>query len=526
MKALVSFIFLIVSINFAQSQVSHKIALFQFLNDSTFKSEQVNLSNYFNEIDSVISANDYDLVFDKTAAVNLFDYIEATKTWGFNVENYQLSKLQSLFNSREVKHKAEFQIVATQVYLKLFEDVLNGVLTKASERGKDIHLDLTSFEVEDVLNTLVKSKASQLFSAAEPNEEAYVALKNQLVYYYNNDSIIDVFQLEFTDSLKIGDRSEEVLNIRKKLYYLGDLKSNHKFRSTIFDYDLEQALIQYQTRNLLAANGIVDSKTIKKLNQPIEEIITELQLNLERWRWLPQSLGTYYAFANLPAFEMSLIKNDTLLLRQNMVCGKVSRNTPVFSDTMVYMDVNPTWTVPPTILQKDILPAAKRSSTYLSKKNIKVLNVSTGKYISSAEINWANSRNYKFIQGPGLSNSLGIVKFIFPNRYYIFFHDTPHKEHFHLPSRAYSSGCIRLAKPLEFAEVLLATNKIPYDKTAIDSIVSSQKTKRILLDEQPFVYINYITQELKDGLIYNYPDVYKYNSALEVEFFKKNKVII
>lgn len=526
MKVIFSCLVFSVSIYFAQAQVSHKIALFDLLNDSVYLNEVGNKYTYFNEIDSVISANNYNLIFNKPAAVHLLNYIKNTESWGFNIEKYKYNELQGLFNSRDVKQKAIFQILATQTYLKLYKDILNGLLISDNERGKDIHLELSSFEVDKVLHTLIRTQANFIFSQAESSETAYLALKNQLEYYYYNDSIIDVYNVAFTDTLQIGDRDSVILNLRKKLYYLGDLKSNHKFRSSIFDYDLKMALQQFQKRNLLKENGILDAKTINKLNTPIQDLITELQLNLERWRWLPQNLGYYYAFANLPAFEMSLVKNDSLLLRQNIVCGKVSRNTPVFSDTMVYMDVNPTWTVPPTILQNDILPAVRRSSTYLSRTNMKVLDISTGKYVSGAEINWANSKNYRFIQGPGLSNSLGVVKFIFPNKYYIFFHDTPHKEHFPLPSRAFSSGCVRLAQPIEFAEALLTSNIVPYNTTQIDSIVSSQKTKRILLNEQPFVYINYITQEFKNGVIYNYPDIYKYNGALRQEFEKKNKIVI
>ena len=271
----------------------------------------------------------------------------------------------------------------------------------------------------------------------------------------------------------------------------------------------------FKTRHLLPADSVLDEKTANFLNQPISERIKELRLNLERWRWLPNGLGSYYAKANLPAFEMSLIKNDTLLMKQRMVCGKLSRSTPAFSDTMRYLDINPTWTVPPTILQKDILPSAKSSSTYLSRKNIKVLDVTTGHYISTSAINWANSKNYKFVQGPGLGNALGVVKFIFPNPYYIFFHDTNHKEHFPLTYRAYSSGCIRLQHPRDFAALLLTSNDISFNRSEIDSIIETQKTKRILLNEKPVVYITYLTQDFQDGLLFTYPDVYGYNEELE-----------
>jgi len=512
--------FIVAPFYLLQAQVSQKIALYYLLDDSaSYKSFQNELA-YFSAIDSVVKDKNFTLFFDKSSANYLLKYIKKTESWGFDIEKYQYTQLQTLFSSRNKTDKAKFQILAAEYYLHLYNDVLNGVLKTEEQRGKDIHLRLTKFNEYAVLSGLYNLSKEQLFQQAEPQEKAYVFLKKNLEKYYYQASDFYDEKIVFTDSLQIGNRDSAVLIIRKKLYFLGDLKTDRKFRSTIFDYDLKVALQQFQKRHLLESDGIVDEKTVEKLNIPIQEIITELQLNLERWRWLPQQLGTYYAFANLPAFEMSLVKNDSLILRQKIVCGKPSRNTPVFSDTMVYMDINPTWTVPPTILQNDILPAVKRSSTYLSRKNIKVLDLSTGKYISGAEINWANAKKYKFIQGPGFSNSLGVVKFIFPNPYYIFFHDTPHKEHFPLTSRAFSSGCVRLGQPLEFAEVLLQYNMEPIDSLAIDAILKKGKTKRILLDDQPLVYINYLTQEYKDGILYHYPDVYKYNKFLKEEFFQ------
>ncbi|MCB0510472.1 MAG: L,D-transpeptidase family protein, partial [Bacteroidetes bacterium] len=393
-----------------------------------------------------------------------------------------------------------------------------GLLLDEKTRGENIHLDLSPFDPLNELFRLKETKSLIHLELLEPNFLPYQLFEENLQFYYAHQDDFDEQLLVFKDSLGLGDRDSSLLLLRNKLYYLGDLESDRRQHSDLFDHDLEAALKNFQKRHLLEANGILDALSVKTINRPLKEIIAEMQLNLERWRWLPSYLGYYIAFANLAAFEMSLIKEDSLLLRQNIVCGKVNRKTPVFSEKMIYIDINPTWTVPPTILQNDILPAIRRSSNYLSKTNIKVLDLSTGKYVSGAEINWAKASSYKYIQGPGLSNSLGVVKFIFPNDYYIFFHDTPHKEHFPLKVRAYSSGCVRLSQPLELASILLSYNEKSYTTEDIDTIVVSQKTTRILLDEQPQVYIHYLTQEVKDGLLYQYPDIYSYNGDLKKAF--------
>lgn len=519
------FIFLIFLGKAGFAQVSLKKEIFYLLKDSTEREELQHQLKFYTSIDSLYNSNEFRPVFDKAMHLALLSYIENTESWGLNLKRYHYHFLDSLETQRDFSAKAKWELYACDAYLSLFNLVQNGVLLDENTRGENIHLKLSPFNPIEELYRLKEVKSLIHLEMLEPNFLAYQLFEEKLNTYFQNQNAFDEKLLLFKDSIGLGDRDSSVLLLRNKLYYLGDLKSNKRKHSDIFDHEIEQALKNFQQRHLLESSGVIDALTVQALNRPLKDIIAEMQLNLERWRWLPSYLGSYIAFANLAAFEMSLIKEDSLLLRQNIVCGKVNRKTPVFSETMVYIDINPTWTVPPTILQNDILPAIRRSSNYLSKVNMKVLDLSTGKYVSGAEINWARASSYKYIQGPGLSNSLGVVKFIFPNDYYIFFHDTPHKEHFPLKVRAYSSGCVRLEKPLEFASILLSYNKETYSRASIDSIVSSQKTTRILLDEQAQVYIHYLTQEIKDGFLYQYPDIYSYNGDLREAFNKALKNI-
>ncbi len=496
------------------AQISTTKAIQVVWQDSVTKSQlPVDLS-IVEALDSIYSQNNFHPIFNHGMRAMYLNYLDATKVWGFNPEHYDYSLLDSLQKSKMPSLKAAFDYYAASSYIRLYEDIINGTLKGVSTRGYKNHFELEKLDVVSVLIEVEQLPSINHLKLVEPQIDAYQESKHLLERYWQ-DTLSSTYDFTFVDTLSIGDRDSLVVLLRHKLHFLGDLKTSHRLRSPIFDKDLVIALNDFKLRHLLPADSILDEKTVKVLNTPIAGIVTELQLNLERWRWLPHSLGAYYAIANLPAYEMSLVKNDTLLMKQRIVCGKVSRSTPTFMDTMRYMDINPTWTVPPTILQKDILPSAKSSGTYLSRKNIRVLDVTTGTYINSSEINWAKSKNYKFVQGPGLSNALGVVKFIFPNPYYIFFHDTPHKEHFPLAYRAYSSGCIRLQHPRDFAEVLLTNNDVSFTRAEIDSIVDTQKTKRVLLNEKPMVYITYLTQDVQEGLLYTYPDVYGYNEDLK-----------
>lgn len=506
-------IFCAFGILFSNAQISTKHSLKQLWSDSVVMSTFEIDNSTIRYMSSLYAGGNFKPIFSNGMGAMYLDYLRQTELWGFNPEKYNWRSLDSLFHANSPLEKAIFDIQATQSYLMLYDDILNGVLKNEKTRGEKIHFKLEKMDTLSILNNIHSLPSINHLKLAEPQIAAYQKSK-QLVEHYSKDSLWNNV-LVFKDTLQLGDRDTLVISLREKLYFLGDLKVAQRLRSPIFDKDVLGALNDFKTRHLLSADSLLDEETVKYLNTPIQEIISELQLNLERWKWLPNGLGYYYAYANLPAFEMSLVKNDTLLMRQKIVCGKVSRSTPAFSDTMRYMDINPTWTVPPTILQKDVIPKAMSSSSYLSITNMKVLEVSTGKYVNSSEINWANSKNYKFVQGPGLSNSLGVVKFIFPNPYYIFFHDTPHKEHFPLPYRAYSSGCIRLQHPRDFAELLLQFNDVSYTRAEIDSIVDAKKTKRILLNEKPVVYITYLTQDIQDGLLFTYPDVYGYNEELE-----------
>ena len=501
-----------------QGQVAVKASLNALFSDTSERSVLQKKYASFLVLDSLYKQNAYKPIFTHGMAQMYLGYLKNSANWGFNIEDYQYQLLDSLNRSKNPSLKALFDIAVSNSYLVLYEDVLNGVLKNEKTRGSQIHFRLERFDSFLVLNQVIDLPSISYLKLLEPQILSYQETKTLLNSYLNSYDRFKASTIVFEDSLKLGDKDSLVVKLRERLVLLGDLKSTERKKSSIFDRDVEAALKGFQQRNLLDSTGILDLKTATKLNLDLALFIDELQINLERWRWLPNNLGSYYALAILPAFEMSLVKEDSLLLRQRIVCGKIGRYTPSFNATMSYIDINPTWTVPPTILQKDILPAAKRNASYLSNTNIKVLDVTTGTYVSGAAINWAKSGNYKFVQGPGLSNSLGVVKFIFPNDYYIFFHDTPHKEHFPLKVRAYSSGCVRLSQPIDFAEVLLKYNKETYSKAQIDSVVNAQKTKRVLLEQQPEVYIHYVTQESKDGLFYTYPDIYGYNKEVLLNF--------
>ncbi|MBU4486700.1 MAG: L,D-transpeptidase family protein, partial [Candidatus Delongbacteria bacterium] len=248
----------------------------------------------------------------------------------------------------------------------------------------------------------------------------------------------------------------------------------------------------------------------------------------ERLRWMPENYGKLYILINLANYKLSYYKDNEFVESHNIIIGKAYRKTPVFSDKMTYLVFNPTWTVPPTILYKDMIPAVRKDKDYLTKKNIKVFkdNLVKSPEIPSDSIDWMNSSGknfyYRLVQDPGPNNSLGEVKFMFPNKYNIYLHDTPDKNLFQKEERSFSSGCMRLENPISFAELLL--KDIPgWNAEKINIVISTRKETTVNLKTPVYVHIQYLTTWVdENGEIQFRNDIYDRDGAVLEGLNKKN----
>ena len=213
---------------------------------------------------------------------------------------------------------------------------------------------------------------------------------------------------------------------------------------------------------------------------------------------------------NIAGFRAFFFKDGALEWDTRVMVGKEYRQTPVFRGDIAYLEFNPTWTIPPGILRNDTLPAIKKSPNYLASKNIRVID-NKGNFVDPSTVNWSqykNSAPYTFRQDPGPNNSLGTVKFIFPNKHFVFLHDTPHRELFSHSERDFSSGCIRVQDPLKLAELIM-NDPVKYNRSKLESIVNSRETRRIHPSPKVPVVILYLTAGVNhDGKIRFYKDIY------------------
>jgi L,D-transpeptidase YcbB len=295
-----------------------------------------------------------------------------------------------------------------------------------------------------------------------PNHEGYYRLRQALERYRKISKQGGWPRVSEGTTLRKGDKDERIVVLRHRLALAGDLDPHAPVEANHFDDALEKAAIRFQIRHGLEPDGVVGRQTIADLNTSVEERIKQTMINMERWRWLPGFLEERYILINIANFELKVIVEGETVKTMRVIVGRHYRQTPVFTGKMTYLVLNPYWNVPPGIAGKDILPEVRKDVGYLTNNNIRVLEGwgANTIEIDPATVDWTKvtARNlpYRFRQDPGPNNSLGRFKFMFPNKFHVYLHDTPKRELFLKVVRTFSSGCIRVENPLELAEYLLS----------------------------------------------------------------------
>jgi murein L,D-transpeptidase YcbB/YkuD len=314
-------------------------------------------------------------------------------------------------------------------------------------------------------------------------------------------------------TLKPGTADERVPALGRRLTVTGDLPADAAAAATP-DYDgpVVEGVRRFQRRHGLTADGVVGPVTLAALNVPIEARIEQIRANLERARWVLYDPERDYVVVNIAGFQVYLVRRDEIVWRSRVQVGRPFRQTPVFRAELTYLVVNPTWTVPSTILREDILPAARKDPGYLARRNIDVRD-STGQSVDPASVDWTSrSFPYQLVQRPGPDNALGRIKLMFPNEHSVYLHDTPSRDLFERDSRAFSSGCIRVENPFELAQLLLGRS---WPRERLDALVATGKTQTVLLDDPLPVMLLYWTAEVDAaGRVAFYPDVYGRDPAV------------
>jgi murein L,D-transpeptidase YcbB/YkuD len=309
---------------------------------------------------------------------------------------------------------------------------------------------------------------------------------------------------------------------------LGDYNHND-LSSESLDGSLMLAISQFQSRHGLDADGILGKQTVRELNIPIWKRTQQLELNLARAQALPDITSGRHLLVNIPAYKLYLYDNQKLTYQSNIVVGKKKHKTPLISSQLTKIILSPYWNVPKSITYNEIIPALQRDPDYLAKNNMKLLSTDShqARVIDPDSIDWFDidqaNINFRIRQEPGSRNSLGNIKFIFPNHHSVYLHDTPSRRLFALPKRAFSHGCIRLEDPFGLAETLVA-NDLGWSKYDLLDLSKQSKSKTVPLREAVPIHITYMTAWVDEQGIVNFrPDVYNRDTQVLASLYNAKK---
>ncbi|TRX36637.1 L,D-transpeptidase family protein [Flavobacterium restrictum] len=396
------------------------------------------------------------------------------------------------------------ELMITNLYLFYAAKVYKGI-DEATTKGIGWLLPRKAISYASVLDSIMTQP-----KAVEKNEKVvlkqYYKLRAVLAKYRAIEQQGGWKTIELAPyfrTYKRGDSAQAIAQIRSRLFATNDLPTDSK--STVYDAVLEQAVQKYQVRNGNKPEAVITPKLIKNLNIPVAARIKQIMVNMERCRWISPSVldAPAYIMINIPSYQLYFVKNNQTVLRSNVVVGTAMTKTVIFSGKMSYIVFSPYWNVPTSIINKEVKPGMAKNKNYLD----------------SHHMEWNNGQ---VRQKPGKNNSLGLVKFMFPNSHSIYLHDTPSKSLFDRENRAFSHGCIRVEKPKELAfEILKNDKKWPQAKI-LAAMNAGKETTASLQNKIP-VYIGYFTTwvDENDG-IHFYDDVYNRDERLAKLLFLPN----
>ena len=429
------------------------------------------------------------------AANEILTAIRAIDRDGLTPADYHLAAIESAISGKPSASDVDVQLLLTDAVAALVDEVRYGkVKPQALDRRWNVDPRTGMPPLESLVAQVAAAPAAATIESLKPAHFIYMGLKAALARFRDTAARGGWPIVAAGPTIKPDTASPRVPAIRAWLVAHGDLPASAPAGET-YDAALQAAVKSFQERHRLGADGLVGKTTIDAMNVSAAARVNQVRVNLERVRWVIGGLSDSFVLVNLPAFKVYVIKDRKNIWETRTMIGKAARQTPAFRADLRYIVFNPDWTVPPTILAKDILDEMRKGRDPIARKNLTILD-RQGRVVSPDTIDWANAQPgnfpYTLRQPPGADNALGRVKFIFPNEHAIFLHDTPHRELFASDLRTFSSGCIRVERPLELAATLL-DGQGDWTAGKIDGVVASGKSETVFLDHPLPVLIVYWT---------------------------------
>ncbi len=411
-------------------------------------------------------------------------------------------------------------ILFTDALILLGEHILHGKVD-----GRDVEEKEglaagppSEVDIDYYLDVVRSGRIVAAMQERAPQHPNYLALKEGLAQYKQKAGQGGWPSIAEGSSLKPGMRGQRVAALRLRLAASGEL-APELTPGEQYDEALTAAVQHFQSRHGLEADGVVGKSTIAALNMPVEDRIQQIRANLERTRWTLHDMPSSAVLVDIAGFQLHYRHNGETLWSSRVMVGQPYNQTPVFRSAITYLVLNPTWTIPPGMLKNEIIPKILKNPNYLRNENLKVYDLK-GNPVDARTIEWSRylTRGFPYVlrQDAGPDNALGRIKFMFPNPYHVYLHDTPSKSLFGRNSRALSHGCIRVQSPLDLGRMILANDPgNTVSNARIDQILESGKTTGLSLKKPLPVFLLYITAKGDaDGTISFSPDVYGRDAAV------------
>ena len=522
--------------DYVLQQIQTKLAI---ATDAAGKIDDSLTLKFFNPVEEFYYTHDYAPVWSDTGKFSpqinqLFSYLDTAIRDGLYKEDYHYSALQkitSILQHDSAAMKDAFlwgraDLMLTDAFMNIISDIRQGRLVCDSLAYKNDTTKFNNFFCFN-LNLFLKEKNQDtVFRSIHPQNKDYIALRKTihpfiqtmdtfhytiLKYPYDFENEND--SMEYINQLKIRLSESKYITLEKEIDSL----------------KLASAISKYQKEKKLNPDGKISKALIKYLNNTDNEKLKRLLVSVDKYKEFPDSMPQRYIWVNLPSFYLKVIEYDTTTLKSKIVCGKPSTPTPQITSTISDMVIYPTWTVPVSIIKKEMLPGLKKNSTYLEKKGLKLYD-KNGAQVDAATINWAKYSNgipYKIKQGSGDKNALGVMKFNFLNPYDVYLHDTNQRYFFNNSMRALSHGCIRVQNWKELAFFIAQTDSanlssadsLTYNKDSINNWLSKKLRHKIEVKNNIPLFIRYISCEANDGKLVFYEDIYDEDKKLADRFF-------
>ncbi len=444
---------------------------------------------------------------------------------GLNPQDYPLDYLKSLaqnLNPNDAAAAAQAELAYSAFLVAYAADLKVGRVVP-QKVDPNLFRSPKTIDVQRVLFDLMRSPdPGKFLDGFEPKNIHYQALKRMLKVY--TDVIAQGVSWPSVGqgpNLMPGNSDPRIPAIREILSVTGDYEWGES-KSPVYDEQLAIAVRRFQLRHGLEAKGALGKQTIVALNISPQERQRQIMVNMERWRWMPDNLGDEHFLINIAGFELQHVMANTIVDRMNVVVGAVATQTPEFTGQMAYIELNPYWTVPYSIALKEMLPKLQANPLAYADDFEVYYN---GQLADWNSISWASygtgSFPFTFRQKPGPKNALGKVKFMLPNKFNIYLHDTPAKDKFANTTRAFSHGCIRLSRPVDLAYALLA--RAGMDKDAVDAVWASGQNTKVNLPQFIPVHIVYATAFSSENGIEFRTDVYGRDKLLYEALFGRSQ---